>query len=47
MSEYETVGWRHNSTGMSLSKLREKVKGRETWHAAVHGVRKSQTRLSD
>ena len=32
---------------MSLSKLREMVKGRETWRAAVHGVAKSQIRLSD
>ena len=32
---------------MSLSKLREIVKDREAWYAVVHGVRKSQTRLSD
>ena len=36
-----------DSVDMSLSKLWEKVKGREAWHAAVHGVTKSQTPLSD
>ena len=36
-----------NSKDMSLSKLREIVKDREAWHAAVHGLAKSQTRLSD
>ena len=32
---------------MSLSKLQEMVEDREAWHAAVHGVTKSQTRLSN
>ena len=34
-----------DSMNMSLSKLRKLVMGREAWHAAVHGVRKSQTQL--
>ena len=36
-----------DSRDMSLSKLPEMVKDREAWHAAIHGVTKSQTRLSD
>ena len=33
--------------GVSLGKLRELVMDRETWRAAIHGVTKSRTRLSD
>ena len=36
-----------DSMDMSLSRLQEIVKDREAWHAAVHGVIKNQTQLSD
>ena len=42
--------WVDDSTDamdVSLSKLQEMVKAREAWRAAVHGVEKSRTRLSD
>ena len=37
----------HFKTDVSLSELRELVMDREAWRAVIHGVAKSQTRLSD
>ena len=46
-TEDETVDGITDSMDMSWSKLQEIVKDREAWHAAVHGVTKSWTQLSD
>ena len=47
MTEDEMAGWQHRLDGMNLSKLWEFVMNREAWRAAIHGVAKSQTRLSN
>ena len=36
-----------NAMNMNLGKLYDMVRGREAWHAAVHGVTKSRTQLGD
>ena len=47
MTEDEMAGWHTDSIDMSLGELRELVIDREAWRAAVHGVAKCRTRLSN
>ena len=46
-TEDEMAGWHHWLDDVSLSELWELVLDREAWRAAIHGVEKSRTRLSD
>ena len=47
MTRARWLGGITDSKEMSMSNLQEMVMNREAWHAVIHGVTKSQTRLSD
>ena len=47
VTEDKVVWWHHHSMDMNLSKLQETMKDREAWRAAIHGIAKSQTWLSN
>ena len=47
MTENEMVGWHHRLDGHEFEQVLGLVMDREAWRAAVHGVAKSQTQLSD
>ena len=47
MIEDKMVGWHHRLDARDLSELQELVMEREAWRAAIHGVTKSRTQLSN
>ena len=47
MTEDKLVGWHHRLSERELGKLQELVMDREAWCAAIHGVTKSRTQLSN
>ena len=47
MTEDEMVGWHHQLNGHKFEQTLRDSEGQGTWCAAVHGVSKSQTRLSN
>ena len=47
MTEDEMVGWHHRLYGHEFEQASGFGDGQEAWHAAVHGVAESQTRLTD
>ena len=47
MTEGNMVGWHHQLNGREFEQAPEMVTDREAWHAAVHGLTKSWTRLRD
>ena len=47
MTENEMVGWHHRLDGHEFEQVLGLVMDREAWRAAVHGVAKSRTQLSD
>ena len=46
MTEDEMVGWHHRLDGHGFEQALGVGNGQQAWHAVVHGVAKSQTRLS-
>ena len=47
MTEDERVGWHHRLSGHEFEQAPRVGDGQEAWHAAIHGVEKSRTQLSD